>query len=110
VETPQLSAAAATDVHLESLVAAAREMAASGLAAHLAGIPDEAPARRGRGRHLAARAGVPRRRAGRRHNPEFTLLEWYRVGWDAAALMDEVDALLRALRKRTGRLPFSSAG
>jgi elongation factor P--(R)-beta-lysine ligase len=30
--------------------------------------------------------------SGRRHNPEFTLLEWYRVGWDAPALMDEVDA------------------
>ena len=32
--------------------------------------------------------------AGRYHNPEFTLLEWYRVGWDHAALMREVAALL----------------
>jgi lysyl-tRNA synthetase class 2 len=32
---------------------------------------------------------------GRWHQPEFTLLEWYRVGWDDARLMDEVDALLR---------------
>ena len=32
--------------------------------------------------------------AGRYHNPEFTLLEWYRVGWDHAALMREVAELL----------------
>jgi lysyl-tRNA synthetase class 2 len=31
---------------------------------------------------------------GRWHNPEFTMLEWYRVGFDHFALMDEVDALL----------------
>ena len=34
--------------------------------------------------------------AGRFHNPEFTLLEWYRVGFDHHALMNEVEALLRA--------------
>jgi lysyl-tRNA synthetase class 2 len=31
---------------------------------------------------------------GRRHNPEFMMLEWYRPGIDYHALMDEVDALL----------------
>ncbi len=31
---------------------------------------------------------------GRHHNPEFSLLEWYRVGYDHIALMDEVEALL----------------
>lgn len=35
--------------------------------------------------------------AGRRHNPEFTLLEWYRPGWDEFALMDEVADLLISL-------------
>ena len=34
---------------------------------------------------------------GRWHQPEFTLLEWYRVGWDEEALMKEVDDLLRRL-------------
>lgn len=38
--------------------------------------------------------------AGRRHNPEFTLLEWYRPGLDHHALMDEVSALLRCLLDR----------
>lgn len=32
---------------------------------------------------------------GRHHNPEFTLLEWYRPGFDHLRLMDEVEALLR---------------
>ena len=32
---------------------------------------------------------------GKRHNPEFTLLEWYRVNFDHYALMDEVNSLIR---------------
>jgi len=31
---------------------------------------------------------------GKRHSPEFTMLEWYRVGWDEHRLMDEVFDLL----------------
>lgn len=34
---------------------------------------------------------------GRWHEPEFTLLEWYRVGWDEQQLIREVDELLRKL-------------
>ena len=36
---------------------------------------------------------------GKRHNPEFTLLEWYRVDFDHHALMGEVNALLRFITK-----------
>jgi lysyl-tRNA synthetase class 2 len=34
---------------------------------------------------------------GRLHNPEFTLLEWYRRGYDHLDLMDEVERLLREI-------------
>jgi lysyl-tRNA synthetase class 2 len=35
--------------------------------------------------------------SGRMHNPEFTILEWYRVGFDLQQLMDEVAELLQSL-------------
>ena len=41
--------------------------------------------------------------AGGRHNPEFTMLEWYRVGWDHARLVDEVADLVNAALALVGR-------
>ncbi|HEX5755845.1 MAG TPA: EF-P lysine aminoacylase EpmA [Arenimonas sp.] len=41
--------------------------------------------------------------AGKRHNPEFTMLEWYRVGWTQHQLMDEVSELLKAALAMAGR-------
>lgn len=44
---------------------------------------------------------------GRRHHPEFTLLEWYRPGWDLDQLMGEVAELVRVLLDRP-ELPTES--
>lgn len=43
--------------------------------------------------------------AGRRHNPEFSMLEWYRPGMDHMALMEEVEALLRYALEGVRELP-----
>ncbi len=37
---------------------------------------------------------------GRRHHPEFSLLEWYRIGFDYQALMDEMEQLIDELSGR----------
>jgi elongation factor P--(R)-beta-lysine ligase len=107
VETPQLSAAAATDLHLESLVAAAPDGALRGWLHTSPEFPMK--------RLLAAGSGDIWQLArvfrggerGLRHNPEFSLLEWYRLGWDVPALIDEVDALLRSLA--AGRLALGAS-
>lgn len=39
---------------------------------------------------------------GRLHNPEFTLIEWYRIGFSLDALMDEVEELVRLLLGTAG--------
>lgn len=46
---------------------------------------------------------------GRLHHPEFTLLEWYRPGWDQHQLMDEVAAVVRAALDRA-EMPVERIG
>ncbi|CAM3782118.1 EF-P lysine aminoacylase EpmA [Parendozoicomonas haliclonae] len=45
--------------------------------------------------------------AGGRHNPEFTMLEWYRLGIDHHALMDDVTGLLAAVTNFEEQARFS---
>lgn len=95
VDTPTLSAAAATDVHLASV-----ESTAGGRRRFLHTSP-EYPMKR----LLAAGSGdiwqickVYRDgESGRWHNPEFTLIEWYRLSVDHHALMSDVERLISAV-------------
>ena len=105
VETPILSAAAVSDPQLESL------------ATRIAGLPGEfylqTSPEYSMKRLLAAGSGdiyqickvFRDEERGRWHNPEFTMIEWYRLGFDDAALMDEVEALVGDLLKPQRTLP-----
>jgi len=95
VQTPSLSACAASDPQLESI---------------------EARPLRGPVLYLQTSAEYPMKRllaagvgdcyqicpvfrdgeAGRLHNPEFTMIEWYRLGFDVGELQRDVDRFLRA--------------
>ncbi len=95
VETPTLSAAGVTDVHLASVAATAVDRPR-----YLHTSPEYAMKRL-----LAAGCGdlwqicrVYRDgESGRWHNPEFTLIEWYRLGIDHHALMSDVERLVGAV-------------
>ena len=97
VETPILSAHATVDRHIESFQAGKLWMQTS---------PEFAMKRL-----LCAQSGAiyqickvfRQEESGRYHNPEFTLLEWYRPGFDHHRLMDEVEALLVATGAHVGR-------
>ena len=45
---------------------------------------------------------------GRYHNPEFTMLEWYRPHYDMYRLMNEVDDLLQQVLDCPAQKPFLS--
>lgn len=101
VETPVLGQAIGTDPNLNFFSTRFRKAPTAGeIELYLQTSPEFAMKRL-----LAAGSGCiyqickafRNEESGRLHNPEFTLLEWYRVGFSLEQLMDEVEQLLRAL-------------
>ena len=107
VETPILSAAGNTDPNIESFTTVFNGHVDAGAAARWLRTSPEFPLKR----LLAAGIGdcyelgrvFRNGEAGGRHNPEFTMLEWYRVGWDHRRLMQETVALVEAALAMVGR-------
>lgn len=95
VETPALNAAAVSDIHLASIEARALNQPR-----FLHTSPEYCMKRL-----IAAGAGdiwqiakVYRDgESGRWHNPEFTMIEWYRIGIDHHVLMADVERLISAM-------------
>jgi lysyl-tRNA synthetase class 2 len=105
VETPLLGAAGPSDPQIESLVTQV-----TGMRGRLfLGTSPEFHMKR----LLAAGSGDTYQlckafrdaERGRWHNPEFTLLEWYRAGFDDAAMMGEVEQLIARVLAPERELP-----
>jgi len=98
VDTPQLVNHAVTDLHLHS--AEVRWPGAAARTRYLHTSPEYAMKRllAAGSEDIYQLCHVFRGdEQGAHHNAEFTLVEWYRRGWNIEALMQEVDALLRCL-------------
>jgi len=99
VETPILSAAGNTDPNIESFITRFTGHVDAGAPQRWMRTSPEFPLKR----LLAAGVGdcyelgrvFRNGEAGGRHNPEFTMLEWYRVGWDHHRLMAETIELVQ---------------
>ncbi|HEY2344571.1 MAG TPA: EF-P lysine aminoacylase EpmA [Xanthomonadaceae bacterium] len=107
VETPILSQAGNTDPNIQSFTSGFSGHVKAGARERWLRTSPEFPLKR----LLAAGIGdcyelgrvFRNGEAGRRHNPEFTMLEWYRVGWDHRRLMREAAELVLAALALVGR-------
>ncbi|WP_022940910.1 elongation factor P--(R)-beta-lysine ligase [Psychromonas hadalis] len=107
VETPALSQSGVTDPHLfcfkSYFVGAdidAKNIEAQGVPLYLQTSPEFHMKRllsAGSGSIFQISKAFRNEESGRYHNPEFTLLEWYRVGFDHFQLMAEMEQLLQLI-------------
>lgn len=101
VETPLLSRAVGTDPNLHPFATAYRQPGqAEAAPLYLQTSPEFAMKRllaSGSGSIYQICKAFRNDECGRQHNPEFTLVEWYRVGFGIDQLIDEIESLLIAL-------------
>lgn len=115
VETPALSAASVTDVHLhcfETVFHSPTDPNATQL--YLQTSPEYAMKRllcNGSGAIFQICKAFRNEEAGQFHNPEFTMLEWYQPGYSDVDLMDEIDALISLVLgcERAQRISYQQA-
>lgn len=105
VETPTLSRAMGTDPHLDYLETRSfvdGTSQDSGIPLYLCTSPEFHMKRllaAGWGDIWQLCKAFRGGESGPRHNPEFSILEWYRIGWDWNQLMNEVASLCACLAK-----------
>lgn len=104
VETPALSQGTVTDAHLEAISCRYNFLSDSSVEKatnlYLQTSPEFHMKRllaSGYGCIFQIAKAFRHEGAGRYHNPEFTLLEWYRLGFDHFMLMEEVALLLETI-------------
>ncbi|MDR3431440.1 MAG: elongation factor P--(R)-beta-lysine ligase [Rouxiella aceris] len=101
VETPAMSQATITDIHLFPFETRfVGPGAADGMTLYLMTSPEYHMKRlltAGSGPIFQMCRSFRNEEAGRYHNPEFTMLEWYRPRYDMYRLMNEVDDLLQQI-------------
>ncbi len=99
VETPTMSQATVTDVHLRAFETRfTGPGAAQGITLYLMTSPEYHMKRllaAGSGPIYQMGRSYRNEEGGRYHNPEFTMLEWYRPHYDMYRLINEVDDLLQ---------------
>ncbi len=98
VETPLMTSAAVSDPYIDTIECRYHPLPAQQeQARYLQSSPEYAMKRllaSGSGAIYQICKAFRNGECGRRHNPEFTMLEWYRPGFDHHQLMDEVEALV----------------
>jgi len=101
VDTQLISHASVTDPHVMGIPALYKEIGASQeKRVYLQTSPEYAMKRLlacGIGSIYQICKAFRQGEVGKNHNPEFTMLEWYRIGFDHHALMDEMDLLLQTI-------------